>query len=101
MWKSLKIKFLVAYQRMKPRRGCVCQELESRVQSFGCPNDRNRENDPTPIRTRNTEEPRSDKNGYRSGGVNPRILLTANHAQNAANRMIKATDPTCKLEWVY
>src|SRR4030095_5187904 len=83
---------------MKLGRGRVCQKLQSGVQSFGCPNDGNRENDPTPIRTRDVEEETCKKNHYWRSGMNPRVMLAANHAQDAGCRVIEAANAALKLE---
>ena len=90
--------FRIANQRMKLRRGCVGQKLKRRIQSLCRPDDRDRQNDPAPIRARDAEEQRRNKNRYCSGGVNPRIMLAANHTQYATCRMIEAADATRELE---
>jgi len=83
---------------MEVGRCRVCQKLKGGVQSFGCPNDGDRENDPTPIGARDVEEKTGKKNRYCSGGMNPRVMLAANHAQDAGYRVIEAANATRKLE---
>ena len=83
---------------MKLGRCRVCQKLQGGVQSFGCPNDGDRENDPTPIRARDVEEETCKKNRYCRSGVNPRVMLAANHAQDAGYRVIEAANAAGKLE---
>src|SRR5215471_3382729 len=84
---------------MKLGRRSICQKLKGGVQSFSCPDDRNRENNPTPIRARNAKKHRGKKNRDCSSGVNPRVMLAANHALDPACCVIKAANPTCELEW--
>ena len=50
------------------------------------------------MRTRNTKEERRKKNCEGGEGVNLRIVLTANHAQGAANRVVEATNATRELK---
>ena len=45
-----------------------------------------------------TREEHCKKNGERGEGVNPCIVLTANHAQDARNRVIEGTNATGELK---
>jgi hypothetical protein len=45
----------IANERVKLRRGYVCQKLKGGIQRFRGPHDGNSEDDPTPIRSRNAQ----------------------------------------------
>ena len=88
----------VANERVKLRRGYVCQKLKGRVQRFRGPHDRNSQDDPAPVRWRYAKQEPSAKHNQRRGCMNPRIMLAANHVQDATHRMVEAANTPGKLE---
>ena len=90
--------FRIAYQRVKLGGRCVREEFESGVKSFGCPDNGDSKYDPTPISCRKVKQEAGGKHNNRGHGVNPRIVLTADHPQDASGRMPKAADAPRKLK---
>jgi hypothetical protein len=88
----------IAYQRVKLGRSCVGEEFESGIKSLGCPDNGNGQNDPTPITGRNLKKESGAKHNSSGCGMNPRVVLAADHSQNASNRMAEAAEATRKLK---
>lgn len=91
--------FRVAYEWMKLGRSCVREEFESGVKSFGRPDNGNSEDDPTPIRCGNLKEEAAGNHNGGGCGMNPCVMLTADHPPNASHRMAEAADAARKLKW--
>lgn len=88
----------VAHQWVKLRRRGVGQEFQSSVESLGCPDNGNSENDPTPISRGDLKEESRQKHKGGSSDMNPRAVLTTNHPQKAGNRMAEAADAARELK---
>jgi len=64
----------VANERVKLRRGYVCQKLKGRIQRFRRPHDGNSQDDPAPVRRRYAKQEPSAKHNQRRACMNPRII---------------------------
>ena len=90
--------FRIADEWVKLGRSRVCQEFKSCVESFGCPDNRNSQDEPTPVRWAHSQE---EAGGYHKGsgsGMNPGVVLAANHSQNARDCVAEAAEAARKLK---
>ena len=76
----------------------VGEKLEGRVQRLSGPDDGNRENDPTPVSGGNVKEKCRGKDNQGSSSVNPCVMLAANHAQDADDRVTETANTAAKLK---
>jgi len=88
----------IANQRMKLWRRSVRQKFERRVQSLCRPDDRDSQNDPTPITRRNAQEEGGRDRHNCSRSMNPCVMLAADHPQDAIDRVAKTANATRKLK---
>lgn len=91
--------FRVAHEWMKFGGRYVGQEFEGGVKSFGCPNNGNRQDDPTPISRGDPKEKAGGKDNGRGSDVNPGVMLAADHPPKARDRVAEAAKASRKLKW--
>ena len=79
----------VANERVKLRRGYICQKLKGCIQRLRGPHDGNSQDDAAPVRWRYAKQKPSGKHNQRRGCMNPRIVLGAEHVDAAGKGMSK------------
>jgi hypothetical protein len=90
--------FSVAHQGVKRRRSCIGEEFESGVKSLGGPDNGDSQDNPAPV---SWGYPKEEGGGQRNGrgcDVNPGVVLTADHPEDASDRVAEAANAARKLK---